>query len=117
MADEKKKLKVDPQAIVKGGVQMVAGLGVSTVAYYAVKAVTPPVLHPVEKVVFKLGAGIFESLTYTLTAKAVGDRMDEISKETDEMLDAMEERQAERKEKKKKLSRREKRKQKEAVLA
>lgn len=113
---EKLRDKITPESVVKGGFQLVAGVGASTVAYYAIKAVTPPVFHPVEKVIFKVGAVVVESIAYSVASKTIGDTMDEINAQTDAMMDEAERRAIEAKEEKPK-KRKIFRKKKDAVLA
>lgn len=113
----KLKEKIHPEGIVKGGAQMVAGLGVSTVVYYAVRAVTPPVLRPVEKIAFTLGGAVVESLAYTIAAKHVGEQIDEAYKQTDALMDQVEETQKVRKEKKPKKEKKKKKAKLETVPA
>ena len=106
------------RGVTKGVASTIAGLGATTVAYYAVKAVTPPILHPIEKVVFRIGGTVVEGLAFTAAAKYVSDSMDESNKAMDTLndkLDDIEERKNEEKKVKEKKTRKERREEKKRI--
>lgn len=73
---EKKGFHISAEDVVKVATQTVAGTSAGIVAYYALKAATPPFLHPIEKIAFKIGGVVVEGLVYSAAAKHVGDTLD-----------------------------------------